>query len=436
MSTDRSRIINALGVGRRRKRNSTASLIRAARGAGPLQASSLVLPILHTAQRRKTLDTKGQNAPPPRVRVQVCSYDGRRYKRLFDSFVDHGRPCGCDRAMEIRLWYFIRGREYHGSNSEPFLRGGQHVPSLAELYILGYSYWVYMNHHTVAAIFKLYSETSTMISLSDVLLYKKAVAPQGAIYGLQCALFVASIPILVEGKAWILMLAVAVLFGASTVGLWANINWIRHTLYLDSDWEPLERLIHDWAHDYPDVSDDEKRHLVTAIRVASRTNYNINDGLVLHLLHAEPLASGTGSRVAAVLLLLLESGAVYCVLWVLDILSNAFYWDWHTGIETGIPESFRIVDELFYLFAGIYPTFVVVVVALQQQKDAVRRTKGQGSFLESLCLVPDNGHVAQPAGGTYRPVGDFASTGSTETDSSDEIELDYRSREDGRGEVA
>ena len=36
---------------------------------------------------------------------------------------------------------------------------------------------------------------------------------------------------------------------------------------------------------------------------------------------------------------------------VLDILSNTFYWDWHTGIETGIPESFRIVDELFYLFA-------------------------------------------------------------------------------------
>ena len=50
--------------------------------------------------------------------------------------------------------------------------------------------------------------------------------------------------------------------------------------------------------------------------------------------------------------------------------------------------------------------------------------------------MPDNGHVARPEGGTYRPVGDFASTGSTETDFSDEIELDYRSHEAGRGEVA
>ncbi|KAL1690624.1 hypothetical protein GGG16DRAFT_113948 [Schizophyllum commune] len=164
--------------------------------------------------------------------------------------------------------------------------------------------------------------------------------------------------------------------------------------------------------------------------------------LVLLILHAaqrrktSDTEGGTGSRVAAVLLLLLESGAVYCVLWVLDILSNTFYWDWTHKVWVGLPESFRIVDELFYLFAGIYPTFVVVVVALQQQKDTVRRTKGQSSLLESLCLVPDNGHVARPEGGTYRPVGDFASTGSTETDFSDEIELDYRSHENGRGEVA
>ena len=73
------------------------------------------------------------------------------------------------------------------------------------------------------------------------------------------------------------MLAVALLFIASTIGLWANIGWIRHNLILKQrgqNWETIGSVIHGWDHRYS----GEEGRLFMAIRVASSTS--VGDNLV------------------------------------------------------------------------------------------------------------------------------------------------------------
>ncbi|TRM61076.1 hypothetical protein BD626DRAFT_502624 [Schizophyllum amplum] len=88
-----------------------------------------------------------------------------------------------------------------------------------------------------------------------------------------------------------------------------------------------------------------------------------------------------GSRVGGVLLLLMESGMVYCSIWFV-----------HAGISTAKSLSmfspYRIISSVIYLLSGIYPTMVVVIVTAQQHATAEFRMKGQSSFLESLHFAP------------------------------------------------
>ncbi|KAL1682899.1 hypothetical protein EV122DRAFT_273883 [Schizophyllum commune] len=70
------------------------------------------------------------------------------------------------------------------------------------------------------------------------------------------------------------------------------------------------------------------------------------------------LMSG-GGQVGGILVLLVESGVVYCVVWILEMSS----------INRSV-EYLMNFGALTFVLAGIYPTFVVLVVTLQQHVTA------------------------------------------------------------------
>ncbi|KAL1662719.1 hypothetical protein GGF50DRAFT_58418, partial [Schizophyllum commune] len=70
------------------------------------------------------------------------------------------------------------------------------------------------------------------------------------------------------------------------------------------------------------------------------------------------LMSG-GGQVGGILVLLVESGVVYCVVWVLEMSSITHNVDYLMNF-----------GALTFVLAGIYPTFVVLVVTLQQHATA------------------------------------------------------------------
>ncbi|KAL1676813.1 hypothetical protein EV122DRAFT_252983 [Schizophyllum commune] len=93
------------------------------------------------------------------------------------------------------------------------------------------------------------------------------------------------------------------------------------------------------------------------------------------------LAPNSTGMVGGVLLLLLESGVVYAVLWAINVFVQV-----SEKIE-GHPHvagHFEMMHETFYLCAGIYPTFVVVIVTLQQSMNEDSAQGQPSTFLESL----------------------------------------------------
>ncbi|KAL1731355.1 hypothetical protein EV714DRAFT_236181 [Schizophyllum commune] len=93
------------------------------------------------------------------------------------------------------------------------------------------------------------------------------------------------------------------------------------------------------------------------------------------------LAPNSTGMVGGVLLLLLESGVVYTVLWAINVFVQV-----SEKVE-GHPHvagHFEMMHETFYLCAGIYPTFVVVIVTLQQRMNEDSAQGQPSTFLESL----------------------------------------------------
>ncbi|KAL1700856.1 hypothetical protein EV121DRAFT_294790 [Schizophyllum commune] len=70
------------------------------------------------------------------------------------------------------------------------------------------------------------------------------------------------------------------------------------------------------------------------------------------------LMSG-GGQVGSILVLLVESGVVYCLVWILEMISITHNVDYLINF-----------GALTFVLAGIYPTFVVLVVTLQQHATA------------------------------------------------------------------
>ncbi|TRM64854.1 hypothetical protein BD626DRAFT_567719 [Schizophyllum amplum] len=124
-------------------------------------------------------------------------------------------------------------------------------------------------------------------------------------------------------------------------------------------------------------------------------------------------------RVGAVLMLLPESGIMYCVLWVFYIVTPTLLGD----------NDYGIYITLFFLLADIYPTFIVVVVTLQQQ--ATSKSLGaQSNFLESIRFISHRSEQQREEDSRSE---DCVQGSAASNDVLEEIELVSRSRPAGPG---
>ncbi|KAI4524752.1 hypothetical protein K525DRAFT_266714 [Schizophyllum commune Loenen D] len=96
-----------------------------------------------------------------------------------------------------------------------------------------------------------------------------------------------------------------------------------------------------------------------------------------------------GQRAGAVLMILLESGLVYCAFWVIVLIIDC----------ATTPESefsfILIFASTAPLLAGIYPTFVVVIVTAQQHLTTKSIIGSQNEFMASLRFFSDHSGVDQ-----------------------------------------
>lgn len=314
---------------------------------------------------------------------------------------------------------------------------------------------------------------------TDVQLWQQTliqVALTFGLYGVQVALLIAAVPVLVrkEGRAWILMGTVFVLFVASTMAAASVVQYMIEWVHVSVQLE-LRALGGHPSYDF-EAHFRTLRRIHFAFVMACRINYVLSDGLViwrawvlwpdsriargillvfllgslgaslfdglwLGLEYSELISLGapslpapivmavslfltnfvatilvgirvwiyrrdvtlligpfsTGSGVAGVLMLLLESGGVYTALWVFEAIivlaaefrkpMSLFLWE-ARYISLFFPTP---LDNIFALLAGIYPTFLVVVVTLYQHSTAQSMLGGQSSFLGSLRFVSRGG---------------------------------------------
>ncbi|KAI5899196.1 uncharacterized protein SCHCODRAFT_02523364 [Schizophyllum commune H4-8] len=101
-----------------------------------------------------------------------------------------------------------------------------------------------------------------------------------------------------------------------------------------------------------------------------------------------PLRS-TRTRVETILMLLLESGVIYCALWAFFLVTIIPPSGLKHSYDPTQIAIFRVFDDILYLLSGIYPTFVVVVGVLHQQSTGMSTIGAQSKFLESLRILPE-----------------------------------------------
>ncbi|TRM65734.1 hypothetical protein BD626DRAFT_191292 [Schizophyllum amplum] len=259
-------------------------------------------------------------------------------------------------------------------------------------------------------------------------------------YGVQTGLFIAAIAVLARkgGRAWILRVAVVVLFVSSTMCAVAQAR----------SYVILMRL---YERNPPSIA-AKLYHIAIVIEVSNRVNYILSDALVVwrawvlwshsrfakgllllcmicsvvgaifesiwlkpldirgDMLFPEillPLSLfitnlvatvlvgirvrlhrrevgltlrplGTGARMGGVLMLLLESGVAYCVLWAVDCAITA------PRLPSEVFGRSLIFESILYLLAGIYPTFVVVLIMLHQRSTAQWMIGSHGRSLETM----------------------------------------------------
>ncbi|KAI5826148.1 hypothetical protein K523DRAFT_355411 [Schizophyllum commune Tattone D] len=90
-----------------------------------------------------------------------------------------------------------------------------------------------------------------------------------------------------------------------------------------------------------------------------------------------------GSRVGGLLMLLLESGILYCAIWatifILEVGVGSMTW------STNI-----LVSGTLHLFATAYPTLVILLVTTQQHLTVKSMLANQSSFLPSIQFVAED----------------------------------------------
>lgn len=278
--------------------------------------------------------------------------------------------------------------------------------------------------------------SSNVAALQSIIL---EIAVDFVFYGVQVALFLAAAAALArkEGRAWILMMAIIALFISSTTG--AAVDAILYPLqmptfevsppdikilfyrlyvtlavsyrvnYLLSDAIVVWRAWVLWPH-------SRIARGLLSISMACSLSGAIVDGvwavksiwtgasairtlmITLPLLITNVFATvlvgiqvwiyrrdvraslGPWSKrngVEGVLMLLLESGLIYCAVWIVSLAINLL-------APTNSFNAYGIVDKAFHTLAGIYPTFVVLAVSMQQRDASKSRTYNEGRNLPSL----------------------------------------------------
>ncbi|KAL1658668.1 hypothetical protein GGF50DRAFT_131573 [Schizophyllum commune] len=90
-----------------------------------------------------------------------------------------------------------------------------------------------------------------------------------------------------------------------------------------------------------------------------------------------------GSRVGGLLMLLLESGILYCAIWVTIFVLEV-------GVGSMTWSTNILVSGVLHLFATAYPTLVILLVTTQQHLTVKSMTANQSSFLPSIQFVSEH----------------------------------------------
>ncbi|KAI4524474.1 hypothetical protein K523DRAFT_244756, partial [Schizophyllum commune Tattone D] len=104
------------------------------------------------------------------------------------------------------------------------------------------------------------------------------------------------------------------------------------------------------------------------------------------------------TRVGKILVLLVESGLIYCLIWAVYLVINIT-----EGPNT--LAAYGVITAAYHSIAGIYPTFIVLVVAMQR------------SAAESICetRISHSVHFASSGKGKGRSTNDTGTTTDTYT---------------------
>ncbi|KAI4519079.1 hypothetical protein K525DRAFT_206949 [Schizophyllum commune Loenen D] len=90
-----------------------------------------------------------------------------------------------------------------------------------------------------------------------------------------------------------------------------------------------------------------------------------------------------GSRVGGLLMLLLESGILYCAIWVTIFVLEV-------GVGSMTWSTNILVSGVLHLFATAYPTLVILLVTTQQHLTVKSMMANQSSFLPSIQFVVED----------------------------------------------
>ncbi|KAL1744993.1 hypothetical protein HDZ31DRAFT_63561 [Schizophyllum fasciatum] len=97
-----------------------------------------------------------------------------------------------------------------------------------------------------------------------------------------------------------------------------------------------------------------------------------------------------GSQVQSLMILLVESGLVYCILWIANLVVDS-------TVPMSSPSGATVYASAMVLLAGIYATLVVVCVMLQQRAASTAMALEQSSIVGSLCFGGSSAESASNA---------------------------------------
>ncbi|KAI4517614.1 hypothetical protein K525DRAFT_243163 [Schizophyllum commune Loenen D] len=203
--------------------------------------------------------------------------------------------------------------------------------------------------------------------------------------------------LIVVWRAWVLWpdnklarAALAVCMCGSTVGLLIEVVWAFR------DYGVLEPATHSLLMTVPLLV----TNMVCTILMAARCWYYRRD-------IKSSLGNSNRTRIESILLILVESGFVYCGLWIMFLILRQ--------TSTSNAEAYGVVKTAFHSLAGIYPTFIVLAVAGQRSAaDSTIFTSAPVTHPIDFAPSDGAGDGSRVSGGRGR--GEYTTTGELTDD--------------------